>query len=291
METYRKLVILLKKEWLIVSESESSLLIGLRSGDPASFERLVRSNSARLLATASRILGSERDAQDVVQEALISAWKSIDTFEGTSSLYTWLHRIAVNACLARLRTARSKSEVSIADADRPVSLAFEGLPSAWSHSGPSLEQRLAMRRAIQKALNLIPEDLRIVLLLRDVEELSSHEVSERLGIADTAVRQRLHRARTAMAEVLRPELCGGPELTCGGQVHLLLDYIDNKLPSALQPPVHAHIEGCLACTALLNTYRKTIGIPRAIAGLTSPDDVSHGWISQTVTRGFHGVKP
>jgi predicted DNA-binding protein (UPF0251 family) len=137
--------------------------------------------------------------------------------------------------------------------ERPVSLAFEGLPKAWSEPVFSLEKRIAMRRSIQKALNLIPEDFRIVLILRDVEEWSSREVADRLGIPDAAVRQRLHRARTAMAELLRPELCEGPELTCGGQLDLLLDYIDRALPAELQTPVHEHIQGCEACTGLMNT--------------------------------------
>jgi len=69
-----------------MNDQENSLLAGLKSGDPASFEQLVRTYSVRLLATASRILGDEHDAQDVVQDALISAWKGMPVFEGASSL-------------------------------------------------------------------------------------------------------------------------------------------------------------------------------------------------------------
>jgi hypothetical protein len=100
-------------------------------------------------------------------------------------------------------------------------------------------------------------------LLRDVEELSSRETAEQLGINDALVRQRLHRARTIMAEALRPELCDGPALTCGGQLDLLLDYIDGLLPAELQEPVHNHIESCPACSNLHNIYRTTIGLPLA----------------------------
>jgi len=269
-----------------MTELESSLLCGLRTGDPASFEHLARNYSGRLFATAARILGSEVDAQDVVQETLISAWKGIASFEGTSGLYTWLHRITVNACLARLRTARAKSEVSIADDNRSVGIAFEGLPPAWSDPAPGLEKRLTMRQALQKALSLVPEDFRTVLLLRDVEDLSSREVADRLGLPDATVRQRLHRARTLMAELLRPELCNGPELICGGQLDLLLDYIDNALPTDVQAPVHDHIEGCPACTSLRDTYRMTIGVPRAIAELTAVDDVPSDWIAETTGIAF-----
>jgi len=260
---------------------ESALLHGLQIGDPLSFEQLVKTYSGRLLATAARILGSESDSQDVVQETLVSAWKGIERFEGTSSLYTWLHRITVNACLARLRTARAKSEVTIADHDRSVGIAFEGLPPAWSEPAPSIEKRVAMRSALDRALKAIPEDLRTVLLLRDVEDLSSREVAERLGVPDATVRQRLHRARTAMAELLRPELCNGPELTCGGRLDLLLDYIDNVLAADLQITVHNHIERCHDCSSLRNTYRMTIGVPRAIAELTVLDDIPPHWIAKT----------
>ncbi len=263
--------------------NELQLVTGLRSGDSMAFEELVKTYSGRLLATAARILGSERDSEDVVQDALISAWKGIAAFDGTASLYTWLHRISVNASLARLRTASAKSEVTLAGPDRPVGLAFEGLPTAWAEPGPNLEKRVAMRQAIQRALQLIPEEFRTILLLRDVEELSSREVADRLGIPDATVRQRLHRARATMAELLRPELCDGPELTCGGQLDLLLDYIDNLLPVDLQEPVHAHITGCPACTSLLHTYRMTVGVPRAIAELTALEPDAE-WLHRTVAK-------
>ncbi len=263
--------------------NEQELVAGLRLGDSTAFEQLLRAYSGRLLATAARMLGSERDAEDVVQETLVSTWKGIAGFDGEASLYTWLHRISVNACLARLRTMAAKSEVTLAGPDRSLGLAFEGLPTAWAEPGPNLEKRVAMRQAIQRALQLIPEEFRTVLLLRDVEELSSREVSDRLGIPDTTVRQRLHRARASMAELLRPELCDGPELTCGGQLDLLLDYIDNLLPAELRGLVHAHIEGCPACTSLLHTYLITVGVPRAIADLTAwePDEA---WVSDTAAK-------
>lgn len=261
--------------------TDDSLLQGLQRGDPGSFEQLARTYGARLLATAGRMLGDESEAQDAVQETLISAWKGISGFAGASSLYTWLHRITVNACLARLRTARAKSEVSIADDRRTIGTAFEGLPPAWADEGPGMERQITMRNALKKAMAAIPDELRVVMLLRDVEGLSSREVAEQLGITDATVRQRLHRARTLMAELLRPELCDGPELICGGQLDLLLDYIDNALPGELQGPVHGHIEGCPACASLRDIYRMTIGVPKAIAELTAENAISDAWVIKT----------
>jgi len=257
------------------------LVARLRAGDPGSFEELLRQFGGKLLATATRILGNPEDAQDAVQDAMISIWKGVGKFEGASNLYTWMHRIVVNAALGRMKSARRKQEVSGDTGAGTVELAFEGIPSAWAEPGPSLEKRLAMRRAIQKALALVPPELSTVLILRDVEQLSSKEVADQLGIPDANVRQRLHRARVAIAELLRPGLCDGPELTCGGQLDLLMDYIDNALPLELQPPVHAHLESCAPCCALLKTYRMTVGIPRAIAELTDEPEPSEAFI-QTV---------
>jgi RNA polymerase sigma-70 factor (ECF subfamily) len=261
---------------------ESELLPRLKQGEPKAYEELVRTYSARLLSCAMRILGNAEDARDAVQETLISAWKKIHQFEGTASLYTWLHRIAVNACLARLRSTRSKNEIPLADDERVLVSGMEARPITGSESGPDLEKRTAMRHAIQRALNKIPEEFRVVLLLRDVEELSSKETAEQLGVTDALVRQRLHRARTIMAEMLRPELCAGPGLTCGGRMDLLLDYIDNALPGDLQQPVHDHIHGCPACSNLVSTYRSTIGVPRAMVELIRINQVDEGFILNVV---------
>jgi RNA polymerase sigma-70 factor (ECF subfamily) len=261
---------------------DRSLVEGLIASKPEAFEKLVRDFSPRLLATANRVLRDSDEAQDAVQDALISVWKDIRQFQGTASLSTWAHRIVINACLTRMRSSRAQREVSIADEGSSFSVAFEGLPAAWSEPGPNLEKRVAMRRSIQRALDEIPEEFRIVLLLRDVEELSSRETAEKLGITDALVRQRLHRARTIMAEMLRPELCDGPELTCGGQLDLLLDYIDKLLPADLQQPVHDHIESCPTCTGLLNQYRTTIALPRAVLELTQVPGVEARFVAGTV---------
>jgi RNA polymerase sigma-70 factor (ECF subfamily) len=263
-------------------ENEVELLRRLKQLEPDAFEELVRDSSPRLLSSATRMLGNHDEASDAVQEALISAWRNIHQFEGTATLHTWLHRIVVNACLARLRSARSKNEVPLAEEDRALLSGTESPASAWMVYKPDVEKRIAMRRALQRALKKIPEEFRIVLLLRDVEELSSKETAEQLGITDALVRQRLHRARVIMAEMLRPELCAGPELTCGGQVDLLLDYIDDVLPHALQQPVHTHIDGCLTCSNLLSTYRGTIGVSRSITELIHIDQVDEQFVQNTL---------
>ncbi len=273
--------VLLKRATLTL-ETDPSLLASLRAGDADSFEHLAKASSSRLLATAYRILGREQDAQDAVQETLISAWKNIRAFEGTSSISTWLHRIVVNASLAKLRSTPKKSEVSMGDGTT-----FEGLPTAWAEAGPNIERQVALRDALQRALNQIPEEFRVVLILRDVENMSSREVADQLEIPDATVRQRLHRARATMAELLRPELCNGPELTCGGQFQLLMDYIDHALPPELQAPVHDHIEGCPVCAELHRIYRVTIGFPIAVMQTEPMLSMPEDWVHHAVTMALN----
>src|SRR5258708_6211701 len=94
-------------------DGEAVLLAGLRAGDPEAFETLVRNDAGRMLATARRLLRSEQDAADAVQEAFLSAFQAIDKFEGQSTLGTWLPRIVINACLMKIRSASRRPEVSL----------------------------------------------------------------------------------------------------------------------------------------------------------------------------------
>jgi RNA polymerase sigma factor (sigma-70 family) len=96
-------------------EGEATLLAELEAGDERAFERLVREQGPRLLAVSRRFLRNEEDARDAVQEAFLSAFRSLAKFEHTSKISTWLHRIAVNCCLMRLRTRRRKPEQPIED--------------------------------------------------------------------------------------------------------------------------------------------------------------------------------
>src|SRR5438132_11627990 len=96
-------------------EEEAALVAELRAGDEPAFERMVRLYSPRMLAAARRILGNEEDARDAVQDAFISAFKAMTSFEGESRLATWLHRIGINAALMRLRSRQRKNERPISE--------------------------------------------------------------------------------------------------------------------------------------------------------------------------------
>lgn len=186
--------------------AQAALLARLRGGDYAAFDELVRSAGGRMLAVARRMLGREEDAQDAVQEAFMSAFKSLDRFDGRSQLTTWMHRITVNCCLMKMRSRRRRPEVAI-DGLLPTFLA-DGHQSksseSWSpESGSGIEAR-ETRDLVRSKINELPEQYRVVLMLRDIEELSTEETAEALGMTPNAVKTRLHRARQALRTLLDP---------------------------------------------------------------------------------------
>ena len=174
----------------------------LRSGDRAEFARLVDAYSAPIYRLGLRMLGTEQDAEDVLQNTFLSALTHLSSFEGRSSVLTWLYRIAVNEALMILR--RGRPEVSIDDTDskdendiiHPTQFVdWVALPEDELLSD---EGRQALDNAIQK----LPENLRTVFLLRDIQELSIKDTAETLGITESNVKVRLLRARLSLREQL-----------------------------------------------------------------------------------------
>jgi len=187
-------------------EGEAALLAGLRAGRDEAYEELVRTHAGRMLAVARRLLGDGEDARDAVQEAFVSAFRSIDRFAGGARLSTWLHRIVVNAALMKLRTRRRKPEEPLDDL-LPAFLAdgHRSEPRGPWQPASALE-RSEVRALVRRSIERLPESYRTVLLLRDIEELDTAEVAERLGVGPGVVKTRLHRARQALRGLLDAEL-------------------------------------------------------------------------------------
>jgi RNA polymerase sigma-70 factor (ECF subfamily) len=187
-----------------MSPAEQALSDALRAGDPEAFEDLVRRNTSRLLSVTRRILKNDDEAREAVQQAFIAAFKSREQFHGQSQPSTWLHRIAVNKALDLMRARDRRHEESIDDLlprflpDGHHSERF----AVWPE--PIEEQIDRDRQAvlIREAIDSLPDTFRIVLLLRDIEEMSTDETAEALGITPNAVKLRLHRARMALRTLL-----------------------------------------------------------------------------------------
>jgi RNA polymerase sigma-70 factor (ECF subfamily) len=186
---------------------EADLVARLQAGDPEAFEELVRTYGGRLLSVARRFVRNEADAQDIVQAAYLSAFRSLAQFERSCQLSTWLHRIVVNTALMKLRTRRRKPEGSI-ELLLP-SFQEDGHHveqfSEWGASADVLLEREETRATVRACIQQLPDNYRQVLLLRDIEELNTQEVAQMLEMTPTAVKVRLHRARQALSTLLRKE--------------------------------------------------------------------------------------
>jgi RNA polymerase sigma-70 factor (ECF subfamily) len=188
--------------------AEQALLAGLRKRDNAAFEQLIRVYGGRMLAVTTRLLKNPADAEDAVQEAFISAFRNIEKFEGNSRLSTWLHRIAVNAALMRLRKANRLGEVNLGDLLPEFSP--EGFQRNKARPVPmstlqAMEQDDLLDR-VRKKIDELPDAYRTVLLLRDIEGLDTRQAAEMLGLSEAATKVRLHRARQALRTLLERSL-------------------------------------------------------------------------------------
>ena len=182
--------------------AKDPLLDRLRAGDETSFAELVRSTSPRLLATLRRMLRSEDDARDALQETFLAAFRAFETFEGQAQLSTWLHRIAINAALMKLRSRRRHPEESIEDLlprfDADGCHVPERGPVGAEAALDAEQQRALVRRCIDR----LHETHRSVILLRDIEGLGTEEAARALGISPDAAKMRLHRAHQALRTLL-----------------------------------------------------------------------------------------
>src|SRR5271156_459577 len=175
----------------------------LRIGDDAAYESLVRDYGGRMLATARRLLPSPDESADAVQDAFISVFQSIHQFEGNCKLSTWLHRITVNACLMRLRSKKRRPETSIEellpkfDASGHHAHKVTNDDETWSQV-----MRAENRAQVHQCIDLLDEPYRMVLLLRDIEELDTEETALMLNVTPGNVKTRLHRARQCLRVLL-----------------------------------------------------------------------------------------
>jgi RNA polymerase sigma-70 factor, ECF subfamily len=185
---------------------DRALVARLKAGDGEAYEEAVRTYSSRLLAVTRRILNNDEEARDALQDTFLSAFRAIQTFDGGSRLSTWLHRIAVNAALMKVRTRRRKPERSIEEllpAFREDGHHAEGFVS-WD---PPVDVALEIahnRALVRECIAELPEQYRMVLLMRDIEDIDTADIATMLGITPNAVKIRLHRARQALRTLLAP---------------------------------------------------------------------------------------
>src|ERR1700732_712512 len=181
---------------------ESVLVAQAKAGDQNAFSELVNRYERKIYRLAKNITQNDEDAEDVLQDAFLKAYTHLDNFKGDSKFYTWIVRIAVNEALMRLRKRKTDRTVPL---DEPVELGEETVTreiAVWDDNPEQRYSKEEWRQILDEAVDELKPDFRTVFVLRDIEELSTEETAETLGISIPAVKSRLLRARLALREML-----------------------------------------------------------------------------------------
>ena len=187
------------------------LVARLKKRDRSALEELVQIHGAKMYGVALQFMRNETDAREVMQDALVSIWNKIGSFEGKSAFTSWIYRVTANAGLMALRKKkRHENDISLDavgsdDDDAP-------LPALQLSDKKPLPDKVVMTgelgEQVRAAIDQLPEPYRVAVLLRDVEELPMAEVMQETGLSEPALKSRLHRARLALREALLPYLKG-----------------------------------------------------------------------------------
>jgi RNA polymerase sigma-70 factor, ECF subfamily len=204
-DLHERLVRSLRERWAAKGDEDRSLVEQARAGDFAAMESLLAKYERQVFAVARRIVGQHQDAEEVTQQTFLSAIEHLGDFREESLFRTWLLRIATNHALALLRKRAIRSGPSL-DADETDG-SYDGVPhpeyiAVWRETPESLATQRETRQIIDDALATLDEKYRVVFVLRDIEELSTRETAELLGISVEAVKVRLLRARLMLREKL-----------------------------------------------------------------------------------------
>ncbi len=182
--------------------NELPLIEGAKAGDQEAFAELVNRYERKIYRLAKNITQNDEDAEDVLQEAFLKAYSHLNTFQGQSKFYTWLVRIAVNEALMKLRKRKADRSVSL---DEPTDTGEDTVVreiAVWGDDPEQKYTREELRSILDNAIQSLKPAFRTVFTLRDIEELSTEETAEALGISIPAVKSRLLRARLQLREKL-----------------------------------------------------------------------------------------
>jgi RNA polymerase sigma-70 factor (ECF subfamily) len=182
--------------------SDEHLVLLAKNGDDPAFAELVKRYSRRILRVARNITNNDEDSEDVLQETFLKAYTHLDRFEGNSKFYTWLVRIAMNEALMKLRKRKTGKVVSL---DEELSTGDDTVTreiAVWDGNPEDQFSQHELRELLDKTVSSLPDGFRTVFILRDVEELSTEETADMLGLSIPAVKSRLLRARLQLREKL-----------------------------------------------------------------------------------------
>jgi RNA polymerase sigma-70 factor (ECF subfamily) len=198
-------------------KTDVELVEEFKRGCEASFEELVHRYSGKAFSLASRLTRNQEDAEEVLQDVFVTVYRKISGFEGKSSFSSWLYRITVNSALMKLRKRKRDQTVSIEDI-LPQLQNSHHLKTSEQAEGDAITLRGQLHAALEEAIRRLPDDYRPVFVLRDIDGLTSREVSKILQLTVPAVKSRLHRSRLMLRRRLSRlyrELRVGPAQSVG----------------------------------------------------------------------------
>jgi len=242
-----------------------SAITELQKGNPDSMERALALLQQTAFSFSMKVCGHREDAEDTAQETLLRSVPKLTQFDSPEALAVWLYKVARSRCLMSRRRSKfaPKQTLSLDDL-----LPDRGQLAALTASGEvGPEQQLLReenREELQHAVLKIPPDYRMVLVLHDMEELSTEEVAEITGLREGTVRVRLHRARVflrnQLARKIKPATRSKrqPSARCKRLFALLSDYVDQQIDPSLCADVEGHLGGCSPCQAYLASLEETV---------------------------------
>ena len=190
--------------------SDNDLVALVRASDDTAFDELVRRHSARVYGLALGMMRNPSDAQDIVQDTFLNAYRKIDSFRGDAAFSSWLYRIAHNACLMKMRSRRRRPEVPLEfqtnDDDAPVQRHIED----FSPRLDELYEQKELGAVILRAMESLPESYRSVFVLADLQHMPMKQIAEALDLTVPNVKTRLHRARLKLRAHLADYIAAEP---------------------------------------------------------------------------------
>ncbi len=207
---------------------EAELISRIIAGERELFYDLIKPYERAAFMTALSVLKCEADAEEIVQEAVLKAYRALGSFRGESKFSTWLIKITLNEARMKLRRSKAGAEVSLQDlTDESDGDYTPAILTDWREIPSQALERKELREALQRAVNELPQTYREVLVLRDIREMNIAETAQLLGISTSSVKVRLFRARLLMQKIL------APQLRAQGKCALIRDQV-NDIASRIQ---------------------------------------------------------
>ena len=258
---------------------DPAVLARAQGGDAEAMEQVLSTLAPTLQRFARRLCGDGPDVDDTVQDSMLQIARKLSEFEGRSSLTSWSYAVARSACSHRRRGIKNRPPVADELADERVS---------DSPSPESVASDSELSRALREVLDGLPEDYREVIVLRDVEGLTAPEAAEAVGLSVDALKSRLHRARSALREALKPWLePPAPESVgsaCPNVAEMLSRKIEGELTAVDCAAMEKHVESCPRCKGACSALNRALS---ACSRVKSDEPVPEG-VQERVRKAVRG---